>query len=51
MNGCHANHMFAVKALMKENPYWFICITIALTIYLFGYQLKVMESPLDEVSG
>jgi hypothetical protein len=43
--------MFAVKALMKENPYWFICITIALTIYLFGYQLKVMESPLDEVSG
>jgi hypothetical protein len=36
---------------MKENPYLFISITIALTIYLFGYQLKVMESPLDEVSG
>jgi len=51
MNGCRASPMFAVKALTKESPYQFIMVTIALTIYLFGYQLKVMESPLDEVSG
>lgn len=37
MNGCSASHMFAVKALMKESPYLFIFITIALTIYLFAY--------------
>jgi hypothetical protein len=37
MNGCEADHMFAIKSLMKENPYLFITSTIVLTILLFGY--------------
>lgn len=51
MNGCEADHMFAIKAIMKQMPYTFITITLVITIFLFGYQLKVFEGPLSEVSN
>lgn len=51
MNGCEATNMFAIKAIMKEMPYTFLSITILITIFLFGYLLKVFEGPLSEVSG
>jgi hypothetical protein len=37
MNGCEANHMFAIKSIMKQNPYVFISVIVASTIFLFGY--------------
>lgn len=37
MNGCEAGHMFAIKSLMKQRPYFFLSCTLVLTIYLFGY--------------
>ena len=51
MNGCEAEHMFAIKSIMKQMPYTFISLTLTITIFLFGYQLKVFEGPLSEVSG
>jgi hypothetical protein len=47
MNGCEANHLFALKAIMKEMPYTFITVSLAVSILLFGYCLKVFESPLS----
>jgi hypothetical protein len=37
MNGCVADHMFAIKSIMKQNPYVFISVIVASTIFLFGY--------------
>jgi hypothetical protein len=37
MNGCEADHMFAIKSIMKQNPYVFISVIVASTIFLFGY--------------
>ena len=51
MNGCEADHQFAIKAIMKQMPYTFIFVTLAITIFLFGYQLKVFEGPLSAASN
>ena len=37
MNGCDANILFALKAIMKERPYTAITISSVLTIIIFGY--------------
>jgi hypothetical protein len=37
MNGCEANHMFAIKSIMKQNPFFFLTLTLIINIYLFGY--------------
>jgi hypothetical protein len=37
MNGCEAEHMFAIKSIMKQMPYTFISFTLTITIFLFGY--------------
>jgi hypothetical protein len=50
VNGCDANLMFAMKAIMKERPYFTILITLAVTIIFFGYQLKVLEGPISKAS-
>lgn len=51
MNGCEANHMFAMKAIMMELPFTFITISLTISIVLFGYQLHIFDGPLSEVSG
>jgi hypothetical protein len=37
MNGCEADQMFAIKSIMKQNPFRFIFVTVIATIFLFGY--------------
>lgn len=37
MNGCDANHMYALKAIMKELPFTFIACSLGISIFLFGY--------------
>jgi hypothetical protein len=51
MNGSEATHLFALKAIMKDRPYTVVVISLAVSIVLFGYQLKVFDGPLSEVSG
>ncbi|TNV83855.1 hypothetical protein FGO68_gene17092 [Halteria grandinella] len=50
MVGCQADHMFAIKALMKQMPYSLLMVILILTIFLFGYQLKVFDGPLSDAS-
>lgn len=51
INGCEADLMFAVKAIMKQKPYLTIFVSLGTTILLFGYQLKILEGPLSKVSN
>jgi hypothetical protein len=37
MNGCEAEHMFALKAIMKQRPFTFITCALGISIFLFGY--------------
>lgn len=47
MNGCDANLMFAMKAIMKQRPYLAIGISLGFTIIVFGYVLRVLEGPIS----
>ena len=51
MNKCEANFMFAIKGLMKQKPWSVLGYGITITAIMFGYILKIVESPLNEVSG
>lgn len=51
MNGCDANNWFAIKAIMKEQPYAFLGATIVLTVIIFGYMLRIFDGPLSDISG
>lgn len=51
LNGCEAEEMFAIKSLMKQMPFTFISAALIITIVLFGYQLKIFEGPLSDVSN
>lgn len=47
MNGCEANEMFAIKAIMKEKPYSILFYSMIVSTALFGYQLRIFERPLS----
>lgn len=51
INGCEADLMFAMKSIMKQRPYLAIWISLLVTIFLFGYQLKLFEGPISEASN
>ena len=48
---CNADSMFALKALMKQQPMPMLFGSLACTIIIFGYHLRLFESILTEVSG
>ena len=49
--GCEASMIFAVKAFMKKRPFFILIWSLIITTFIFGYQLRLFESPLNEVSG
>ena len=51
MNGCYAGTMFAIKGLMKQKPYQILFSSLVITTIIFGFQLRLFEAPLNEVSG
>lgn len=51
MNGCAADEMFAIRAIMKENPYSLLLYSMVISTLIFGYQLRIFEKPLSEASG
>lgn len=51
MNGCHANSMFAIKSLMMQRPYEILFGSLFITTIIFGFQLRIFEGPISEVSG
>lgn len=37
MNGCEADTMFAIKALMKQKPYTILFVSMVISTFIFGY--------------
>ena len=51
INGCESNSMFAVKGLMKQKSYPIIFSSLLLSLIIFGYWLRIFESPMVIHSG
>jgi hypothetical protein len=51
MNGCEANNMFAIRAIMKERPYTILFWSMIISTGIFGYQLRIFEDPLSAISN
>lgn len=49
--GCDATPMFAIKCLAKSNPFTSLGISMIVTTFIFGFQLRIFEMPLDDVTG
>ena len=50
IHGCDANVLFAIKCLMKQRPYRVLIYSLLITTLIFGYQLRIFESKLNEIS-
>lgn len=51
MNGCHASYMFAIKSLMKDQPYLVLLTNVVLSMFYFGYLIRIFDQDLSSVSG
>ena len=51
MNGCEANAIFAIKAIMKQKPYTILNVSMILSTSIFAYQLRIFEAPLSKASS
>eukprot|EP00347_Sterkiella_histriomuscorum_P011945 403370495 len=51
MSGCKADYMFAVKSLMKAQPYTVLVISLLVSVGQMGYCLRIFERPLSEKTG
>lgn len=51
MNGCDSDVMFAIKSIIKSQPYKFLLYSLTLTTFVFGYLLHIFEGPMTEISG
>jgi hypothetical protein len=51
INACEANYMFALKALMKDDPFKMLFIGLLLSTTIAGYLLRVFERPLSDETG
>lgn len=49
--GCESDSMFALKAVVLQMPIQFLIYALTLSLFIFGYQLRMFEAPLSEVSG
>ena len=51
MNGCGTDLMFSVQGEFKQSPNTILISTLIISVLIFGYNLRIFESPLSEVSG
>ena len=51
MNGCSADVMFIVKGEFKQSPNLILILTLIISVLIFGYNLRIFEGPLSDVSG
>lgn len=49
--GVKATEMFAIKALMQDQPYRVLFIALTITVAQMSYCLRMFERPLSAVSG
>lgn len=45
--GCQADFKFALKAIMKDNPWMVLSISMVITLMAFSYQLRLFERRID----
>ena len=50
IHGCDANILFAIKCMMKQRPYRVLIYSLLITTLIFGYELRIFESKLNEIS-
>ena len=46
MYACEADYLFVIKCSMKERPYTIITIAMLVSIFSFGYAVRICEAPL-----
>ena len=51
MNGCETDMMFSVQGEFKQSPNKLLISTLIISVLIFGYNLRIFESPLSDVSG
>src|SRR3990167_8987340 len=51
MEGCEANTVFAMKAFLKESPYFALLIAFIVSALILGIPVKNFEQPLHELNG
>ena len=51
MNGHSSDYMFAIKCFMIESPYLVMANNLVLSMFYFGYLMRIFDSKLSSVSG
>ena len=51
MNGLRANLLFALKSIMKDNPFMIVLLAFVTTASMGSYVVMIFERPLLELSG
>lgn len=51
MNGGEANYLFAIKSFMKSQPYLIMVINLSISLFYFGYLIRIFDESLTEVSN
>lgn len=51
MYGCHSDSVFALKSLMKSNPFQVLLSSLFISIITLGYLLRIFEGPISDASG
>ena len=46
MYACEANYLFVIKCIMKSYPYFLIASAMTISVFVFGFAIKICESPL-----
>lgn len=51
MNGCYANYMYSIKCVMKNQPYMVLMTNLIMSMFFFGYLIRIFDQDLSKVSG
>ena len=51
LHGLYQDSFFSFKCYYREHPFITLYLTLIITSVIFGFQLKILESPMNEVSG
>jgi hypothetical protein len=51
MNGCYSNYMFSIKCLMKDQAYVVLMSNLMMSMFYFGYLIRIFDQDLSEISG
>lgn len=51
MNGCYASYGFSIKCMMTAQPYLVLITNLILSMFYFGYLIRIYDQELSTVSG